>query len=61
MRTDWDIQQLSVELQGAAAQEREIILRPLARLIARQLMAGGLAKPEKRDKTIAPERQEATV
>lgn len=57
MRTDWDIQRLSVALRGTEAQERETILRPLARLIARRLMAEGLAKQENADKTMDLERQ----
>lgn len=61
MSTDWDIQRLSVDMRPTEAQEREAILRPLARLIARRLMAEGLAKQENGDKTIVPERQEATA
>jgi hypothetical protein len=67
MSTDLDIQRLSLELRFTSAQEREAILRPLARLIARRLMAEGtpmtegLAEPDKTGKTIDPERQEALV
>jgi hypothetical protein len=61
MSTDLDIQRLSLELRFTSAQEREAILRPLARLIARRLMAEGLAEPDKTGKTMDPERQEASV
>jgi hypothetical protein len=61
MSTDLDIQRLSLELRFTSAQEREAILRPLARLIARRLMAEGLAERDKTGKTMDPERQEASV
>ena len=61
MSTDWDIQRLSLVMRTTEAQEREVILRPLARLIARRLKAEGLAKQENEDKTMIPERQEAAA
>ena len=61
MRDDVDVQRLSLELRCTTEQEREAILRPLARLIARRLMAEGLAEPDNTGKTIVPERQEASV
>jgi hypothetical protein len=61
MSTELDIQRLSLELRFTSVQEREAILRPLARLIARRLMAEGLAEPDKTGKTMDPERQEASV
>jgi len=52
---------LRVDWRTTKAQEREAILRPLARLIARRLMAEGLAKHEKAGQTMGPKRQEVAA
>lgn len=61
MNEKWDIQELRVNWRPTQAQAREAILRPLARLIARRLMAEGLAKPENEDQTMDPKRREVTA
>lgn len=58
MSTNWEIQMLRVDVRPTQEQAREAILRPLARIIARRLMAKGLAKQENEVQTIDPERQE---
>lgn len=52
---------LRVDWRLTKAQEREAILRPLARLIARRLLSEGLAKHEKAGQTMDPRRQEVAA
>ncbi len=61
MRDNWDIQMLRVDWRLTKAQERDAILRPLARLIARRLLSEGLAKREKAGQTMDPRRQEVAA
>ncbi|MCR4294758.1 MAG: hypothetical protein NUW21_04440 [Elusimicrobia bacterium] len=58
MSHNWDIQMIRVDRRPTEAQAREAILRPLARIIARRLLAAGLAKQENEVQTMDPERQE---
>lgn len=61
MKEHWDIQMLRVDWRLTKAQEREAILRPLARLIARRLLSEGLAKRENADQTMDLRRREVTA
>ncbi len=61
MSENWDIQALRMNLRPTQEQEREVILRPLARLIARRLLAEGLAKQENEGQTMDAKRQEVTA
>jgi hypothetical protein len=53
MSENWNIQMLRVDFRPTQEQTREVILRPLARIIARRLMAEGLADQEKTGQTIS--------
>ena len=61
MSENWDIQMLRVDWRLTKAQEREMILRPLARLIARRLLSEGLAKRENAGQTMDPQRREVAA
>jgi|CXWL01.1.fsa_nt_gi hypothetical protein len=58
MNSKWDIQELRIDVRLTKAQEREGLLRPLAKLIARRLLAEELANQEKTGQTMDPKRQE---
>jgi len=57
---DWDIGRLEMELQDVKTR-REAMLRPLARLIARRILAERLADQQNESQNKAPERQEVAA
>ncbi len=61
MSDNWEIQMLRVDWRLAHAQTREVVLRPLARIIARRLLAEGLAEREKVSQTMDQRRREVTA
>jgi|GEM_PF-6785817 hypothetical protein len=56
----WDIGRLDMELHDAATR-RDEMLRPLARLIARRILAGRLANQQNAGQTIDSDRQEVAA
>jgi len=58
MSENWNIQALRIDWRPTREQEREVILRPLARLIARRFLAEGLADREKAGQTMDLEQRE---
>jgi len=61
MSENWEIQMLRVDWRPAHEQTREVVLRPLARIIARRLLAEGLAEREKAGQTMDQRRREVTA
>jgi hypothetical protein len=52
---NWEIQMIRMQMRPTQTQEREAILRPLARLIARRLQEEGLAASRNTGQTMAHE------